>query len=86
MKLECNAVGRVGGSSREYKLIGIGASTEGLGEGVPSRRGDLEVLRDGTPGRRASGLRRAGYSWVRGERDGSEVYSVVIELVDKGIW
>lgn len=70
MKFECNAVGRTGGSSIECRLVGweIGSvvSIEGLGEVVASKRGDLEVLRDGTPGR-DSAFRKAGYSCALGE-------------------
>ena len=62
MKFECSAVGSIGGSSLKY-AIGSEASTDGRGEGTPSKRGDLEVLRKGTPGGRdASGFRSAGYS------------------------
>ena len=52
MKFECRAVGSTGGSSREYELKGCETetSTEGRGEGAPSKRGDREVLRDGPPG------------------------------------
>jgi hypothetical protein len=61
IKFECNAVGSTGGSSLRYAL-GSEASTDGRGEEFSSRRGDLEVLRNGTPGRDASGFRSAGYN------------------------
>ena len=85
IKFECSAVGSTGGSSLRYAIgSGTEASTDGRGEGTPSKRGDLEVLRNGTPGRDASGFRSAGYKWVRGERAES-VDSVRIELDDRGI-
>jgi hypothetical protein len=61
IKFECSAVGRTGGSSLKY-AIGSEASTDGRGEGTPSRSGDLEVLRNGAPARGASGFRSTGYN------------------------